>query len=60
VLLHNLEFFISQRSGLLQNIVVNADLADIVKQGGDSNLLDFFVRQLKSLSDGYGKARDAL
>ena len=55
MLLHNLELFIRQRGRLLQNLVVNSDLADIMQDRADSDLLNLIFRQIQPLRDGDGK-----
>ncbi len=43
--LHDLEFMIGQRPGLLQDTVIDADLPDVVQEGCNPNLLDFSFPQ---------------
>ena len=40
VLLHQFEFLGGERAGLLQHAIVHADLADVVQQGGDAQLVE--------------------
>src|SRR5688572_4636486 len=57
VALHDFIFFIRERRGLLENLVVDSDLADVVQQRADADLLHFFITQPESLRDRHRKTR---
>ncbi len=57
---HLVELFASQLSGLRDDVLRNAELADVVKQSGGSQRLDFGGRQAKALAYFKGIDLDAL
>src|SRR5260370_26184087 len=57
--LHDFELGVSQRRRLLQNTVVDSDLAHIMQQTTDANLFDFVLWQTEPLSRGHRKSPDA-
>ena len=51
MLLHDVEFFVGQRAGLLEHAVVHADLADVVQQRGDAQAVEIFGGEAEGFAD---------
>ena len=60
VFFHFFVFFVCQPPGFGQDAVGNADLADVVHQRADANVVYGFGRQVKLLGDSGRKVADAL
>src|ERR1700677_4605980 len=59
VLLHQREFFFVQLAGLFEDAVVHSDLADVVKQSGDAQVVEILGIQREIFSNDHGVLRDA-
>ncbi len=59
VRLHDVEFFRRQRAGLFQNTVINADLADVMQQRSDAQLIQIIGWQFHFLGNDAGIFRHA-
>src|SRR5208283_5366978 len=51
---HDIELFGRKRAGLLQDAVVHANLADVMKEGGDAQLVQILGGKLEFLRDHRG------
>ena len=56
--LHLFPFFLGEGAGFEQDVVGNAQLADVVDQGGDAQILQLRVAQAEFLPDGAGVELD--
>src|SRR5215467_1137066 len=59
VLFHQLELFVGERTGLFQYAVVHADLAHVVKQRGNAQLVQIVLGEAQLAADERGVFRDA-